>query len=419
MQIITRMNVGGPAAHVVMIDRELRAEGFETLLVHGRVGPGETSVNGDLTSIRQRTVFIGALGPRIRVAQDLLAFGQLLRLVWRFRPAVVHTHTSKAGTLGRLAVAACNRFRPRHERSLVVHTFHGNIMSGYYGRFGSAAVRTIERCLGAATDRVIAISPGQQRELAERFRVVPRAKIAQIALGVDLEPLADPVPARDAGRVCLGFGPEDIVLLFAGRLVPVKNLPVLLDAFSRVVARLPHARLILAGDGVCRSALEAQARALGVARLVRFTGRSDDMSALYRVADIGVLASRNEGTPLFLIEAMAAGLPVVATAVGGVADVVRNEITGLLVPPDRPEDLAEAMVRLGMSETTRRRLGESARREVIAGDRFRPERLRRELAQLYLTGLEEVRGRAARAAVVALVELPAGPDGTRPGGLRR
>ncbi|MBE3072716.1 MAG: glycosyltransferase family 4 protein [Acidobacteria bacterium] len=229
----------------------------------------------------------------------------------------------------------------------------------------------------------------------------------------------DPLPPRDAGRACLGLGPEDIVLLFAGRLVPVKNLPLLLDAFARAVARLPHARLIIAGDGVCRSALEAQARALGVAHLVRFTGWSDDMSALYRVADIGVLASRNEGTPLFLIEAMAAGLPVVATAVGGVADVVRNEITGLLVPPDRPEDLAEAIVRLGVSETTRRRLGESARCEVIAGDRFRPERLRRELARLYLTGLEEVRGRAARAAGVGLVELPAGPDGARPGGLRR
>jgi glycosyltransferase involved in cell wall biosynthesis len=380
LRVIARLNVGGPARHVTLLDKGLRAAGFETLLAHGDVSPGEASLEGLIEQAKIPSRRIPGLGRRISPVSDLRAFAALVSLVFQVRPDIVHTHTAKAGTLGRLAAFLYNTTRPRARRCVVVHTFHGHVLTGYFGRAASVMVRGIERAQGLITDCVLVLSPRQRTDIAERFRVVDAAKVHVLPLGLELEPLAAlPAPVPSPAVV---FG-------FVGRFVPIKNLPMLIAAFADVHAQLPASRLLLVGDGDDRAAVEADVAARGLQGAVAFGGWRNDLTALYREIDVLVLTSLNEGTPVAAIEAMAAGLPVVATDVGGVADVIEHGVTGLLVPSGAVAELAAAMIRLGNSPGERARLGRGGRESVRA--RYSAQRLVTDVARLYRTELERKR----------------------------
>jgi glycosyltransferase involved in cell wall biosynthesis len=388
--VIARLNIGGPARHAAMLGEVLRARGFEPLLVYGSVGRAEGSLEDLVVAKCLRAVKIPELGPGIRPWSDLRALYQLTRLIFRERPDVVHTHTAKAGALGRLAAFIFNVTHARARRCVVIHTFHGHVFSGYFGRVASVAVRLVERGLARITDRIITLSDSQRREICQRYRVAPPSKAEVVKLGIDIEPLLKlDVDSRLRDELC--FAPQDIVFGCVGRFVRIKNLPMLIHAFARVVISVPDARLMLVGDGELRGMLEKLVDDLGLGARVRFTGWRRNLQAVYGAIDVYVLCSRNEGTPVAMIEAMAAQRPVVATAVGGVEDVVTDGRTGLLVSPGDGGALADAMIRLARDPGERRRLGLAGRRDAAAG--FSPERFASEMSRLYLRALAAKRRR--------------------------
>jgi glycosyltransferase involved in cell wall biosynthesis len=389
--VIARLNVGGPALHATIVNDRLRRRGFDTLLVYGTPSEKEGDLHDAVWQRSLPQLHIPELGRRLKPWSDAVALWKLCRLMFRERPDVVHTHTAKAGALGRIAAAAYNLTRPKHRRAVVVHTFHGHVLAGYFGRAANLAVRCTERLLARLTDTVITISERQRTDIVERFAIAPSQKVVVVPLGLELDSLlALPVP-REAAADRFGFPAGHILFGYVGRLVPIKDLQTLLDAYAMVAGR-GDVGLIIAGDGDMRAELEKTARRNQIAGHLRFVGWQTDLCAVYRALDVVVLSSLNEGTPVTLIEAMAAGLPAVSTAVGGVPDIVADGETGLLVPPRDPERMARAMMTLAEHPSLRRQLGSTARERVQG--RFDAERLISDLASLYDRAIREKRGTA-------------------------
>jgi glycosyltransferase involved in cell wall biosynthesis len=394
LRVIARLNVGGPARHVVLLDRGLRARGHDTLLVHGSVGTGEGSLEQLAASSAVPLLKLASLGPRLNPLNDARAFLDLLLTTFRVSPDVIHSHTAKAGTLARLSAALYNATRRKSRRALVVHTFHGHVLEGYFSPVGNLLVRLIERSLGHLTDCIVAISPRQRHDLVDRFRVASARQAVTIPIGLDLTPLLESRPGRSQIRDALGIPDGDAVVGYVGRFVPIKDLPTLVAAFAAIVRDIPNAWLLLIGDGPARGDVESAARAAGVSERLRITGWVDDLPAIYAAIDVCVLSSLNEGTPVALIEAMAAAKPVVSTAVGGVPDVIEDGVTGMLVSPRLPEALANAVVELLRDAPARMVMGNAAR-QAVAG-RFSQTRLVDEIDRLYAQRLEGKRGPTRR-----------------------
>jgi len=385
--------MGGPAHHVGILGSMLEQAGYETLLVHGEVGLGEDSLEEAVRAKGVRMAPVPGLRPELRPHDDARALAALTRHIRRLHPDIVHTHTAKAGMLGRLAAVLSGEPRPT-----IVHTYHGHVLEGYFGPVRNATYRNLEHRLARVSDALIGVSTATVDDLV-RLGVADRSKFRMIPIGLDLTSFAEPrTGAREAFRSEAGVGPEDVLLTYVGRIAPIKRVDVMLRAFARARALGAPVRLAIVGDGALRPQLERLAAGLGVSDSVRFVGYRADVTSVAAASDVAFLCSDNEGTPVSLIEAAAAGTPAIATAVGGVPDVVTPQ-TGLLAPPGAPEPLARAIVTLAGDVGARRRLGAAARRHVI--DRFSSDRLVRDIAVLYgdlLAGRASVRTPASRQA---------------------
>ena len=389
LRIIARLNIGGPARHVIQVNAGLNTRGHATLLAHGNVADGEASLEHLAVDRRVRSVKIPGLGRRVSPVSDVRALGQLLRLTFREAPDVIHTHTAKAGTLGRLSAFAFNLTRSRQRKCLVVHTFHGHVLHGYFHPAVNLLVRCVERSLAAITHRVVTISPRQRAEIVERYSIASDQKTVTIPLGLDLGELLKVTPDSESYRGELSISPDAVVIGYVGRMVPIKDLRTLVAAFAQAVASCSRLCLLLVGDGPERAMLEDFIRKCGVADRVRTLGWTEDLSRVYATMDICALSSLNEGTPVAIIEAMAAGKAVIATNVGGVPDVVTHEETGLLSLPGDVPALADAMVRLAASPEDRLRMGAVGRQR--AATRYSIGRLVDDIENLYQSALAEVR----------------------------
>jgi glycosyltransferase involved in cell wall biosynthesis len=368
VRVIARLNVGGPALHTVLATAGLRPD-FDTTLVTGRVAPGEAEAADLLDRFGVAPVRLRGLGRSLSAMDDLRAFAGLCSVIRRVRPAILHTHTAKAGALGRVAAWVCGV--PR-----VVHTFHGHVFEGYFGRVGSAAALLAERFLARFADRVVAVSPEVGRDLVERFRVIPAGKLAVVPVGLPLDEFRRCDERRGALRRKIGVAAGAPLVAFVGRLVPVKEPALALDVWRLVRREVPAAVLLVVGDGTLRAGLEAR-RDEGV----RFLGWRRDLASVWADADLALLTSRNEGTPVALVEAAAASVPAVATRVGGVASVVEDGVTGLLAAPGDAHALAAAVVALLSDPARRRAMGAAARARAL--ERFGAERLLADLRALY------------------------------------
>jgi glycosyltransferase involved in cell wall biosynthesis len=289
---------------------------------------------------------------------DAAALARVAAIARRFRPQIVHTHTAKAGFVGRLAGLGAVRPRP-----VVVHTYHGHVLEGYFGPARERAYRSLEAFLARRTDCLVGVSQATVDDLI-RLGVAPAARFRVVPLGLDLEPFAH--PDRDSGSTVrneIGAAEDDVVLTFVGRVVPIKRVDLLLRAvaLARGSARV---RLVVVGDGEPRGRLEALSGELGIGDAVSFLGYRRDLPAIAAATDVAVLSSANEGTPVSLIEAAAAGRPAIATRVGGVSEVVTSG-TGILVAPGDPEALATAIARLAADPGLRARLGATAHERVL------------------------------------------------------
>jgi len=329
-------------------------------------------------------VLVAELGRELSPLRDLVTLLKLWRLMRRLRPDVVHTHTAKAGFVGRWA-AWLARVPVR------VHTFHGHVLHGYFGPRKTALFRWLERLTARLTDRLITISPALRDELAQTYRIAPAEKFVVVPLGLDLEPYVSAPRRTGAFRTEWGIPPDAPLVGIVGRLVPIKNHALFLQAARRVREQVPGARFAIVGDGELRAALEAQADAPGLAGAVTFTGFLRDLRPVYSDLDLLVIASDNEGTPVSIIEALAAGVPVVSTAVGGVPDLLEGGRYGALVPPGDADALAGAMITaLGALQADR----QDIRRAI--GEAYGIERLAADLGALYRALLADKRGRAAQ-----------------------
>jgi glycosyltransferase involved in cell wall biosynthesis len=374
LRIITRLNVGGPSTHVLIADRGLRARGWDTLLVHGSLEPDEAAVDLDGFDLPMR--HLPTLVRPISPLDDLRATASLVRIIRAYRPHIIHTHLSKAGLLGRSAAILSSR-------AARIHTFHGTVFSGYFGAPKSGMIQRAERFLGGRSDRILALSERQRDELIE-YRIAPPPRIEIVPLGLELDRFRG--GDRLAARAALGIAPGTVAVVAMCRLVPVKRIDRMLRAMAVAMASDPALRLYVVGDGAERAGLERQAVALGIANRVTFAGWSSDPPRWYAAADMIALTSDSEGTPLSLIEAAAAGRAVVATDVGGVADVVLDGVTGIVVGREDETALAEALTRLGNDSSLRARLGAAAPERAV---RYAAERLVDDLDSLYRHVLAE------------------------------
>jgi glycosyltransferase involved in cell wall biosynthesis len=324
VRMIARLNVGGPARHVVWLTEALNDAEFETLLVTGTVPPTEQDMSDFAARHGVTPLVIKEMSREITPA-DALTVWKLYRLFVRERPDVVHTHTSKAGAVGRIAGLLYRFFTPsaligRPRRVRFIHTFHGHVFHSYYGKLKTRCFLAVERTLAwLNTDRILVLSEQQLDEIHGRFRVGRAAQFRVVPLGLDLAACRPPAGLRESMRAQLGIGAGEIVVALIGRLTAIKNI----ELFLRVAAHfgVDEARFAIFGDGEDRVSLEQRARELGLGDRVLFAG-THDAAAIYGAIDIAALTSLNEGTPLTLIEAMANGRPVVSTAVGGVVDLL-------------------------------------------------------------------------------------------------
>lgn len=393
LRVIARLNMGGPAHHVSLLSgHRLDAERFETLLVHGRLAPGEESLERIAARERARTVFVSELMQPLSPADDARALLRLRALVDEYRPHLVHTHTAKAGFLGRQAALSSRRAEPK-----LVHTFHGHVLEGYFSPPKERAFRALERRLGRRTDRLLGVSQATVDDLVrlgiaepERFQVLP--------LGLDLARYAAIGEAeRAAARADLGLVADEVLVSFVGRIVPIKRIDVLLTALATARRQGAKLRLALAGDGEMRAELESLAHSLGVAEVVDWLGYRADLRPLTAAADIAAVSSDNEGTPVSLIEAAAAAVPAVATDVGGVSEVVADRRSGLLVPADDSEAFARALAELAAEPERRRKFGAAARERALA--RYSIDRLLADIDELYTSLLAQTSSRSAAAVI--------------------
>lgn len=381
LRIINRLNIGGPTYNAVYLTRYLQPE-FETLLVAGM----KDDTEGDSSYIARdhgiEPVYIPDMRRNISPMADWRGYRQIHDIIRRFKPHVVHTHAAKAGALGRLAAYALGV-------PVIVHTFHGHVFHSYFGLLKTRFFIEAERYLARRSSAIVAISDSQKLELAEQYKICPPEKIAVVPNGFDLSRFqTNQETLRKQFRTQYSIAADEVAIGIVGRLVPIKNHQLFLDSFAKTVrASSAKLRAVIIGDGESRQAVEAHCRSLnltfgdvGNAQVV-FTSWVLDIERVYAGLDIVALTSLNEGTPVSLIEAQAAGKPVVSTRVGGVHDVVAHGQTGFLTPSGDVEGLATCLNQLAASEVIRTQFGQAGR--IKMERQFGYQRLVADMGALY------------------------------------
>ncbi len=354
---ITRLTLGGSSENTVSTVLALERAGYRVTLAAG-LSESDADVVADARRRGCRLVDVPMLGREAAPARDVEATLALRRLYRREAAAIVHTHTSKAGFVGRLAARLAGT-------PAVVHQPHGHIFYGYYGAPRTRLYIGLERLAARWTDRIVTLTDrGIEEHLAQR--IGRRDQYVAIPSGVPTTALRERAPSRAQARARLGLDPRAFVVAGVGRLVPVKGFDLLVAALPRLVADVPGARLLLVGEGPERGALEAAAAALGIGRSLQLTGAVSDVSTVLAAADVLAAPSRNEGMGRAIVEAMALGLPVVGAAVGGIPEVIADGESGVLVEAGDSGALAGALVRLGRDPMLRGKLGDAARRRAEA-----------------------------------------------------
>ncbi|MDB4964868.1 MAG: glycosyltransferase [Myxococcales bacterium] len=372
LRVIDRLNVGGPAIHAALATRELNDDGYETVLVTGEIEPGEADMSYLLDEYGVERVLIPSLGRELRPLRDLATAYKLWRVMRRVRPDVVHTHKAKAGAIGRVVALLAGV-------PVRVHTYHGHVFHGYFSPAKTRIFLAIERALARITTRLVAPAPALVDELTGRYRIAAADRFRVVPLGFDLAPFTRAADHRGHLRKQLGLGDGVRLVAIVGRMVPVKDHATFIAAAALLAARHDDLQFVFVGGGELEGEVRAQLETRGLTARAHLLGWTRHLDRIYADLDVVALSSVNEGTPVALIEAMAAGVPVAATRVGGVANVLHDGARGELAPPRDPAALAAAIERALAPEARAR--AARIRAEVTA--EFGADRLRRDLAALY------------------------------------
>ncbi len=369
--------MGGPALHVAYLTEGLAERGYDTTLVAGSLARGEDSMQFVAERHGVAVVRVDELHREISPLRDVVAALRLARLIRRERPQILHTHTAKAGAVGRLAAVLAGGARP----PIIVHTFHGHVLRGYFGPVRTHLFRLLERALAHVSTRLVAVSPEVRDDLVA-LKVAPADKFEVVRLGIELgERVDEDETVRDETRRVLGIVGERFVVGWIGRMTAVKNTDLILRAFADLRERGVDAVLCLVGDGPDRAELERRAHELGVMRHCLFLGYQEEVARFYSAFDTLLLTSVNEGTPVTTIESLAAARPVVSTRVGGVPDVVEDGVDGFLAESGDAGGLADALERLARDPELRAQMGRAGRERVLT--RYAVDRLVGDVDRLY------------------------------------
>jgi len=396
LRIIARLNIGGPAIQAITLSEHFSSDMYRSLLVCGQVSSHE----GDMSYLAEakgvHAEVLSGLGREISPIHDLFSFKALTELIRRFKPHIIHSHTAKAGTLGRLAGWIHNMRLSGTDKIRLVHTFHGHVFHSYFGAIKTLAFIQIERRLASFTDRIVVVSPLQKEDICGRYRIARPDKVRIIPLGFDLSGFRYPENGRDAfrERYFPSISEEVILVGVIGRLTAVKNHRMFLETakFLRDAGKEHCFKFLIVGDGELKPALMRLASELGLEGSVVFAGWQKDMSTVYNALDVVALTSLNEGTPVTLIEAMAAGRPVVATDVGGVRDLLgaidnrdRGEYklaeNGMLVPSGNGRVLGKALCFVRENRDVSKTMANRAQQFALS--RFSQERMLKDHESLY------------------------------------
>lgn len=377
LHVITRLSLGGASENTVSSIVALQREGYECALALGLHECDAVAV-ADARRRGCSLVDVPSLGREITPLRDLAALAALARLMRKARPTVVHTHTSKAGFIGRLAARLARV-------PIVIHQPHGHVFYGYWNGRRTDLYVALERLAARWSDRIITLTDrGIEEHLARG--IGRREQYISVPSGVPVEDLRARRPSREEARASLGIAPSSFVVAAVGRFVPIKGFDVLISALPKVVAKVPDLRLILVGDGPERDALRIRALALGVERCLVMPGAAADVSRYVAAADVLAAPSRNEGMGRALVEAMALGLPVVATTVGGIPDVVIDGECGRLVPSEDTAALGAALIELARDPRLRAKLGDGASSRA---EKFSTAVAHRKMLAIYETLIRE------------------------------
>ena len=374
VRIIARLNVGGPARHVVWLNKALQNNEYQSVLLAGKVPAGEEDMSYFAAENAVHPIYIEEMSRELS-PKDVVSIWKVFRQLKREKPDVIHTHTAKAGTVGRLAGFLYRWLAWKNVK--IVHTFHGHIFHSYYGNLKTKVFLMIEKILArAATDKIVVISRQQYEEIHERFGVGVKDQFQIIPLGIDLEAFDGWRAKRDILRQEIGVADGDILVGLVGRLTEVKNHSLFLKVIKirQEKAQMPNVKFIIIGDGHLREPLEQEAAALGIENSVKFLGNRNDTDVFYAGLDIIALTSLNEGTPLSLIEAMANEKPVISTVVGGVKDLLGEVVEekegfqvrerGISVGSGEAENFYKGLLYLANSNKIRETFGQNGRHFV-------------------------------------------------------
>jgi glycosyltransferase involved in cell wall biosynthesis len=359
LHVITRLERGGSSDCTLWQAMGAARRGHVVTVASGPTDSPSPLLAKARGEARLSFVTIASLGRPIRPWRDARALASIWALVRRGRFDIIHLHTSKAGALGRLAAFVAG------QRRKVLHQPHGHLFYGYYGAGLSRLVVAAERALAPLARLYLTLTDAGAGQHLERGIGRPQ-QYRTLASGVDFRPLRDAARGRAACRRRLGFGPHDVVVGTLCRLEPVKGAGVLTTAFLEAAAARPALRLVVGGDGPLRPALLDEVGRVGAGARVRLPGGWIAPPDLLPACDIFVLASRNEGMGRALVEAMALGVPVIGSAVGGVPDLLDHGRAGLLIPPDDAAALARAIARLADDRAYGQALGRAGRARAVA-----------------------------------------------------
>jgi glycosyltransferase involved in cell wall biosynthesis len=383
LRIIARMNIGGPAIHASLLTRRLDPARYDSTLVYGAEEAGEGNYLGLHGQELASTIYLPELGREIRPGQDIFTLAKIVKIIKRMKPDVVHTHTAKAGAVGRVAAILCRV-------PVIVHTYHGHVLHGYFSPRKTQMFVGIEKMLARGTSRLLTVTPQVRDDLLAREIGRPD-QYTVVPLGFDLERFEHAARFRGELRQELGLAAAVPMVGIVARLVPIKAHELFLAAAAIVLRSFPSCRFVIVGDGERRAELEAMGQRMGIASSLIFMGWRADLERIYADLDVVALTSKNEGSPVALIEGMACTRPAVATRVGGVPDVITDGVTGLLAPDGDAEAVAAGIERLLRNPALAADLAKAAHDRVMA--RYAATRLLKDLDRLYVDLLAQ-RGRA-------------------------
>ncbi len=393
VRIIARLNVGGPARHVVWLTKELNTADVQSVLIAGTVPEGEEDMDWFAYENGVKPIFIEEMSRELS-PKDIVSLWKVYREIKKAKPDIIHTHTAKAGTIGRIAVFFYRLFSRKKVK--IIHTFHGHIFHSYYGNLKTKIFLFIEKTLARfATDKIITISQRQFEEIHEEFGIGKREQFEIIPLGIDLDKFAEAAAKRNILREEIGAKDDEILIGFVGRLTEIKNVPLLLKVAEMYQTKrdrsFPKLKFLIVGDGNLREELEAEAAKLKLTDTVKFLGNRNDADVFYAGLDIVALVSLNEGTPLSLIEGMANGKAIISTSVGGVIDLL-GEIKaekegykicerGIRTESNETESFFQALMLLAGNKDLRAEM--SAKGTDFVRKNYAKERLFKDIRQLY------------------------------------